>query len=77
MNLMILSASEILSGLSAKTITFWNNLGVNVQIGMQLFSLLMMFFVLSRLFACKTKNSCWQGCKCGCGEACDCKVDSK
>lgn len=64
-------------GVVSKITSFWNGLGVHVQIGMQLLSLLLVFLVLSKLFACQAKNSCVQGCSCGCGQECNCKKDNE
>lgn len=63
--------------LSAKVVAFWSSLGVHVQISMQLLSLLLVFLALSKLFACQAKTSCVQGCKCGCGEECNCKKEDE
>ncbi len=64
-------------GFMAKVMSFWNGLGYHVQIGVQLLSVLLMFLLLSKLFSCKTKANCNQGCKCGCGDVCNCKEKSK
>lgn len=64
-------------GFVAKINSLWSGLGVHVQIGTQLFLLLLVFWVLSRLFACKSdKVGCFQGCSCGCGTDCSCKKDN-
>jgi len=64
-------------GVMGKIASFWNGLGVHAQIGFQLLTMLLLFFVLSKLFACQAKDSCLQGCKCGCGQECTCKKDDE
>lgn len=64
-------------GFFAKWMSCWAGLGANIQIGIQLALLLLVFFVLTKLFACKAQTSCTQGCKCGCGESCNCKNDTE
>lgn len=61
----------------SKMMAFWEFLGTNIQLAIQLALLLIVFYALTCLFQCKKKSGCVTSCDCGCAESCTCKNQEK
>ena len=69
-------ASPVSNSWYSKMLLFWEGLGTNIQLAIQLCLLLIVFYALSCLFQCKKKAGCATSCNCGCAESCTCKPEN-